>query len=143
MNKTSKLKERLIDELQTEIDALNTVLKTKNEELKELKATPDSVIDRLKDKLKTSEPQPAEPGKGKRKKTTRPRLSPEQTQALKDGLVDVLKKHGDWMKAAELKTAFNKLPNAGSRYNTIVSQLKADKVIISRGELTKTEYKLK
>lgn len=143
MNKTSKVKTKMVAELQSKIDALKTQLEDANKVLKELKEIPDSVVELFNVKFKTVEPEPAKPSKGKGKKTTRPRLSAEQTQALKDGLLDVLKKHSDWMKAADLKTAFTKLPNAGSRYNTIVSQLKADKLIVSRGELTKTEYKLK
>lgn len=141
MNKPSKLKEQMVAELQAEVDSLKAQLDDANKELKELKETPDSVIDRLKTKFKSTEQEPAEP-KPKRKQT-RTRLTSEASQALKDGLIEILKKHGDWMKAADLKAAFAKLPNAGSRYNAIVSQSQKDKLIVSRGELRKTEYKLK
>lgn len=141
MNSPSKLKEKMVAELQAEVDLLKTQLENANRELKELKETPDSVIDRLKIKFKSEEPEPAEP-KAKRKQT-RTRLTPEASQALKDGLIEILKKHGDWMQATDVKAAFIRLPNAGTRYNAIISQSQKDKVIVSRGELRKTEYKLK
>lgn len=143
MNKESKFKAKLVTKLQSQIDTLKFQLEKSNQELKDLKEVPDTVIELLKDRLKPADSVPAKPVVRKEKKTLSSRLSADKTQSLKDGLLGALRKHDDWMKAADLKAAFNKLPNAGDRYNTIVTQLKSEKMIVSKGERTKTEYKLK
>lgn len=143
MSKASSLKRQWASEIKREIDSLNKQLREKKAELKELKDTPDSLIERLRSRF-SSPTATASPVKKKKKqgKGSRPRLTEAETKVLTDGMLAALK-GGEWVGAKNLKAAFVKLPKAGSRYNAIRDELIESGKIIKRGEKVNTEYKLK
>lgn len=142
MSKPSSLKAKLVSELETEIQALTTALETKKTKLKDLQATADSVVELLLENLVQSAPAAPSAKKKKTKKRGK-NLSKEAAEALKTGLLNILRKHNDWMKAEDLKAQFGKLANAGSRYNSVVKKLLKAKEILVHGKLRNAKYKTK